>query len=441
VRCMSDVAIVGAGPYGLSIAAHLQASNVSFRIFGAPMQTWREHMPAGMLLKSDGFASNLSDPASAFRLEHYCRARNIPYDDTQMPVALETFTAYGLAFQERLVPELEQTDVTALQRFGDGFRLHLATGETMRATSVVLAVGISHFQYVPPSLMRLPAERRSHSSAHRDPARFRGQNVTVVGAGASAVDLAVLLHEAGAHVTLLARRESLTFFDPPAASRSLWARIRYPNSPIGQGWKSRLYCDAAGLFYRLPEATRYRVADSYLGPASSFPMKTRFVGNVPAVLGCTIEGFQNGRGPLRLMLSGRHGSMEHATDHVIAATGYAIDLRRLTFLSSDILEQIHHVHSAPVLSPYFESSVPGLYFVGPSSKYCFGPMMRFACGAGWTARRITRRLVRHTSRRRVVSVRADQAMITEGNVRQRSQAVVRAAAAAQPDRARHRDLR
>ena len=55
------MAIVGAGPYGLSVAAHLGAAGLSFRQFGLPMKLWRENMPGGMFLKSQGFASNLSD--------------------------------------------------------------------------------------------------------------------------------------------------------------------------------------------------------------------------------------------------------------------------------------------------------------------------------------------------------------------------------------------
>jgi FAD-dependent urate hydroxylase len=54
-----EVVIVGAGPYGLSIAAHLRALGIGFRIFGDPMHTWREQMPEGMMLKSEGFASNI----------------------------------------------------------------------------------------------------------------------------------------------------------------------------------------------------------------------------------------------------------------------------------------------------------------------------------------------------------------------------------------------
>src|SRR5262249_31695574 len=98
-----DVVVIGAGPYGLSIAAHLKARGVSFRIFGKPMHTWLTHMPKGMRLKSEGFASSLSDPGGKFPLEVYCRERGIPYGRLGHPVPLEVFSAYGLEFQKRFV--------------------------------------------------------------------------------------------------------------------------------------------------------------------------------------------------------------------------------------------------------------------------------------------------------------------------------------------------
>jgi len=193
VNELSEVAIVGAGPYGLSIAAHLRATGLSFRIFGSPMQSWRECMPTGMHLKSDGFASNLSDPKGSFTLRHFCAEQQIPYDDTRIPVRLDTFAAYGLEFQKRFAPELEQTKVTAIDRIPGGFSLKLANGEVARARNVVLAVGISHFHHVPPNLAGLPAQFLSHSSAHSSVEEFRGRNVTVLGGGASAADLAATL--------------------------------------------------------------------------------------------------------------------------------------------------------------------------------------------------------------------------------------------------------
>src|ERR1700722_3665726 len=131
--CPVDVVVVGAGPYGLSIAAHLRANGVPFKIFGPAMETWRDHMPKGMLLKSDGFASDISDPASAFRLQNFCRETQLPYDDTRLPVSLETFVNYGLAFQKRFVPELDQRTVVEITRTGDAFQVRLQDDDVVLA--------------------------------------------------------------------------------------------------------------------------------------------------------------------------------------------------------------------------------------------------------------------------------------------------------------------
>src|SRR5271155_6285976 len=93
----TPVAIVGAGPYGLSVAAHLRRAQIDFRIFGSPMSRWRWHMPKGMFLKSEGFASNLSDPAARCTLARYCSENGNPYGDQGKPVPLDVFTRYALA--------------------------------------------------------------------------------------------------------------------------------------------------------------------------------------------------------------------------------------------------------------------------------------------------------------------------------------------------------
>src|ERR1700755_3157633 len=93
-----DIAIVGAGPYGLSIAAHLRTRGTDFRVFGTPLSTWRPAMPEGMLLKSDGFASHPPAPAPTSSLADYCRERDLPYHPTDVPVPRRTFVQYGLDF-------------------------------------------------------------------------------------------------------------------------------------------------------------------------------------------------------------------------------------------------------------------------------------------------------------------------------------------------------
>jgi thioredoxin reductase len=401
----TEIAIVGAGPYGLSLAAHLRAAGLPFRIIGRVMETWREQMPEGMLLKSDGFASDLSDPQGTFRLHHYCEERQLPYHATCIPVELSTFAGYGAEFQRRMVPEVEDAKLVTLER-GDGeFLLTLDTGETFVAHKVVLAVGISHYAHIPAVLDGLPSGSTvgglSHSSQVRQPAKFAGKNVAVVGSGASAIDLSALLHEAGAKVTILSRRNALKFHDRPKdRERSLWEKLRRPGSGLGPGWKSRLLTEFPHWFRLLPVRMRLDLLHRLLGPSGGWPMRERVEGKVTVLSGVTLRGAEMREERVLLALSRENGVLEQLEfDHVIAATGYQVDLRRLPFLGEELRRRIRAVEHRPVLSSHFESSVPGLYFVGISSALTFGPMMRFAYGAAYTARRLERHLVQQAGRR------------------------------------------
>lgn len=393
-RSVADVAIIGAGPYGLSLAAHLSASGVSYRIFGLPMSVWSTQMPKGMRLKSEGFASSLSHPRSEFTLADYCRKHDLQYADTGMPVALDTFVAYGLEFQRRFVPMLEEKLVAAVQFAPAGFRLELEDGEIVLARKVVSAVGISHFGFVPSVLADLPAELVSHSSEHHDLSRFAHRRVAVVGAGASAVDLAALLQDAGASVQLVARDSAIRFHQPPRP-RTLIDRAVRPLTGIGSGMQLLFYVKAPQLFRRLPAKVRLNRVRKALGPAPGWFVKDQVAGRVPMSLGMKIAGASAANGKAKLHLVGMDGQRQTVeADHVIAATGYKADIAQLTFLCPEIRKQIATVAKAPALSGNFESTVPGLYFVGPSAANTFGPLMRFAFGAHYAARRLARHLAR-----------------------------------------------
>jgi thioredoxin reductase len=408
---MVEIAIIGAGPYGLSIAAHLRKRGIPFRIFGRPMDSWLAHMPKGMLLKSDGFASTIDDPDGDFTLGKFCAERGIGYSDLGLPVRLDTFSAYGLAFRDRKVPELEEKLVVGVDRLPECFRLRLDDGQTVSAKRIVLAVGITHFEYIPPNLAILPPEFVSHSFQHHDLEKFRGRRVVVVGAGSSAIDLAGLLSDTGADVHLVARDKSLKFHSMQrAGKRSWWQRIRYPKSGLGPGLRSRFFCDAPTVFHYLPERFRLRSVRTHLGPAGGWFAKDRVVGRVPLLLGCSVESGEIRDGRLELRLRSKDGSVrQFSTDHVIAATGYKVDVERLKFLSTSIRSKIKTVNGTPVLSSTFESSVSGLYFVGIAAANSFGPLMRFAYGAPFTARRLTGTIVKSLSRN-LASVPANSLM-------------------------------
>jgi len=391
---MLNTVIVGAGPYGLSLAAYLRHSGVPFRIFGRPMDSWCAHMPKGMCLKSDGFASNIYDPTNQFTLEKFCAERGVPYSDTGLPVQLKTFCEYGLAFKQRMVPELEDKLVVSIERIPQGYKLRIDDGEVIAARTVVLAVGITHFEFVPEVLAQLPAEFISHSARYNDVGMFKGRSVIVVGAGSSALDWAALLHEAGVDVQLVARRSALKFHNKPTGKpRSLWQRVQKPQTGLGPGWRSSFYANAPGVFYRLPQDLRLDIVKRTLGPSGGWFIRDKVMGKVPLSLGCTIESAELQGKQVVLHLRAEDGSAKQITaDHVIAATGYKVRIDSLKFLSSEIRSGINSVEQTPVLSPEFESSVPGLYFVGVSAANSFGPVMRFAYGAEFAARTVNRAL-------------------------------------------------
>jgi thioredoxin reductase len=397
---MLNTAIIGAGPYGLSVAAHLRRSGVPFRIFGRPMDSWLAHMPKGMMLKSDGFASNIYDPENAFTLGQFCAERGIEYADAGVPVRLETFSAYGLAFRDRMVPELEDKLVTSINRLRNGFLLQLEDGETVQARSVVLAVGITHFDYVPENLAHLPPEFLSHSARHHQVEPFRGRNVVVIGGGSSALDLAGLLREADAEVELVARQNSLKFHSGPLGKpRSWWQRIRHPKSGLGPGLRTRFFANAPGAFHYLPERLRIEAVRKSLGPSGGWFIRDKVIGKVPLHLGCTLQCAKIQNGSVHLTVRAADGNeREIVTEHVIAATGYKVDLERLKFLDSGIRSRLKALNGSPVLSSTFESSMPGLYFAGVAAANSFGPVMRFAFGAGFAARTLTRTLTKSLSR-------------------------------------------
>ena len=391
-----DVVIIGAGPYGLSIAAHLKRLGVNFRIFGNPMHTWLTHMPRGMRLKSEGFASSLYDPGSTFTLEVYCREKGIPYGHLGRPVPLEVFSAYGLEFQKRFVSDLENKLVDSVKRGEHGFVLRVEGGETINARRVVMAVGLTHYDKLPDELAGLPSSLVTHSSKHSSVDQFRGREVAVVGAGASALDLAALLHQAGARPQVLSRKRVIRFHDPPEKLEfSFLDQLRNPITGIGPGWKLFWCANAPLLFRQMPLEFRLDKVKTILGPAPCWFIKEQVVGKVPLIVDVSITGasVQNSRVVLQLTDSaGNKKSL--TTDHVIAATGYRVDLRRLAFIDADLQSAIRSVDYTPVLSSNFQSSVPGLYFVGASAANTFGPLLRFAFGAGFTAKRLSKHLAK-----------------------------------------------
>jgi lysine/ornithine N-monooxygenase len=385
-----DVAIVGAGPYGLSVAAHLAGRGVRYRVFGSPMHTWRCGMPDGMQLRSPGFGSDLSDPAGDFTLARYWSARGLPPAKLHDPVPLDVYVEYAQWFVDGTAVPVENLMVRRLSRETDGFLLDLETGETVRARNVVVAAGLTHFAHVPPELAELPTRVVSHSSEVLHPSQFASRDVAVVGAGQSALETAALLHEQGAHVQVIARCQELTWTaEPVPIGRGIVQRLRYPDGRLCAGWTCMGFEYGPKLFHRLPEQKRLSLVGSYFGPMGAWWLRNRLA-DVDIMLGRSVAKAAACNGEVELALRTTSGTETIRTAHVVAATGYRVDLERLVFLDEEVRHAVRTAGRGPVLSRAFESSVAGLYFVGAASATSFGPVTRFVAGAKFTGRTLAR---------------------------------------------------
>src|SRR5438445_4490923 len=160
-----DAVVVGAGPYGLSTAAHLLGRGLDVAVFGKTVELWRHHMPKGMLLRSHWWATNLSDPRHQYGFARFLQESK---HGKCYPEPIQAFIDYAHWFQERAVPNVGETYVSTIERQGDHFLLTLEDGRRFQSPAVVLAIGLYYYAYRPDLYMGLPAGHVSHSCEHHD---------------------------------------------------------------------------------------------------------------------------------------------------------------------------------------------------------------------------------------------------------------------------------
>jgi NADPH-dependent 2,4-dienoyl-CoA reductase/sulfur reductase-like enzyme len=389
----TEVAVIGAGPNGLSVGAHLRHAGIEHRVFGHTMGAWRFNMPAGMMLKSEPYASDLSAPGPGFLARDYCYQAQEIYNERVIPLSRDQFVDYGSWFASQLVPDVEKTEVSSLSQLPTGgFSLLTANGEHIRAARVVVATGIMPFAFVPPELSGLPPDLVSHTSRHTDLAGFRGKDILVVGGGSSALETAALLLEQGAVVKLVIRSYDVAWPLPNLANPTRLQRLRRPVARLCEGWPC-WGCDRLpDLFRLLPKDIRADKAFSFLGPAGAWWLRERVEGRVPMLLGNQVLGAERVGDRVQLHLNTSKGSVTECADHVIAGTGFRLDLSRLDYMTPSLRGNLKLFGGAPVLNHHLESNVPGLFFTGALAAPSLGPVMRFLAGTHFTGPRILHRL-------------------------------------------------
>lgn len=384
-----DAAILGAGPYGLAAGAHVrQIKGFDFRVFGEPMSFWNASMPAGMLLRSSWEASHIADPDRLLTLDAY---RAVSGNHISAPVSLERFVEYGLWFQKRALPELERKKISCVERDGNSFRVSLDGGEEVRTRRVIIAAGIAFFAYRPQEFRDLPPSLASHTSERRDLRPFRSKQVAVIGAGQSALETAALLHEAGAEVEVIARTPEIHWLGWKARLQQLGplSKVFYSWTDVGPAGISRIV-SAPYLLRQFPRDVQDKLRKRSIRPAGAHWLPQRLK-DVRMTTATQVNSATEDGGRVRLRLS---DSTERVVDQVFLGTGYRVDVSRYPFLSRQIIQELSVTDGFPQLHGAFESSIPGLHFLGAPAGHSFGPLMYFVSGTRFASRTLRSHLAK-----------------------------------------------
>ena len=384
-----DVAIIGAGPYGLSATAHLRTvKGLDVHTFGEPMSFWEGNMPKGMLLRSGWAASHIAGPNESLTMEEYQAASRTHFSS---PVPLDSFVGYGHWYQRQALPDLDQRKIARVESVINGFKLILEAGETVIARRLVVAAGIGLFTYRPPEFAGLPRSLASHTSEHLEFQRFAGKQVLVVGSGQSALESAALLHESGAEVEIVARARQIRWLGGLVSKTihySLGPKISkflYAPTDVGPAGISQVVA-RPDLVKRLPRSVQDWLRKRSIRPAGARWLVARLQ-NVPMTLGRSIVSAAPVGGRIKVQLD--DGSAR-TIDHALLGTGYRVDVSKYDFLAPELGQSISRFQGYPRLKEGFEASVPGLHFIGAPAVWSFGPLMQFVVGTHYSSRALLR---------------------------------------------------
>ena len=374
----TSLLVIGAGPYALSTAAFASQHGIDTVVVGRPMGFWREHMPAGMFLRS-GPDWHL-DAAAVHTLEAYLEERAIaPAAVDPLPIGL--FLDYAEWFRQAKGIEVREDLVAELTRSDGRFLAVLDSGARVAADAVVAAPGISHFANRPDWAGSVPPGRAAHTS---DLVRFEdlaGARVLIVGGRQSAYEWAALLAEHGAERIDLVHRHDVPRFD-----RVSWRFIDpYLDSTVRVPgwWRTLPRGERDAIVQRFWEVGRLTL-EHWLTPRLTSRTIHRWPGTEVVHVQATAAS-----GQLQVRLSNGQGL---PVDRVVFACGYKADLARVPYLTG-VLDRIEVRDGFPVLDQAFGTSLSGLYLPGFTATRDFGPFFGFVKGAPAAATLIVRDLL------------------------------------------------
>lgn len=375
----TQLLIVGAGPFGLAMAARAGNLGIDHIVLGRPMAFWRENMPAGLLLRSA--CDWHLDPEEEHTIERYLAEGGRTPSEVE-PLSLSFYLEYAEWFRRRKAIDPDPRFLARLdvdEAMG-GFRASLEDGTTIEARSVLLAPGFRHFAHVPSELAEiLPRGRYEHTCDRVELSASKGRRLLIVGGRQSAFEWAALLREAGAAWVHVVHRHPTPRFE---TSDWAWVEPLIERMVEHPSWFRELAEEERkSLERRFWEEGRLKL-EPWLGPRVQADGVSLWPERSPVA--CELTRDQE----LDIELD---GGERLTVDHVILATGYRVRIERLPYLAAgNLLSRIGTDDGAPRLDPCLQTTVPGLYMTSMPATRDFGPFFAFTVSVRASAKIVAR---------------------------------------------------
>lgn len=372
--------IIGAGPFGLALAAQAAHDRINHLIAGRPMEFWRRNMPKGMFLRSA--CDWHLDPLDVHTIEAYLQSQGKTPKDVE-PLSLEFYISYVDWFQKQKNIQPLPIFIQKLERPNDQFVATTLDGSVIKARSVVLAPGFKHFAHTPPDLKaKLPEDRYQHTCEFTDFTDVANKRFLIIGGRQSAFEWAALLVEAGASAVHILHRHASPAF---AVADWSWVNPLVDDIVGNPNWFRRLtQTEKDAISHRMWAEGRLKVEPW---------LESRLNNNRVKVWPHTelTSCIQQPDGELAATLT--NGETLNV-DHVVLATGYKVNIAQLPLLAAgNLLERLEIRNGFPVLDDHFETSVPGLFITSMPAAQDFGPFFGFTISVRASAKLICERLL------------------------------------------------
>ena len=354
--------MIGAGPFSLATAAYAKSSGMDVTVVGKTLEFWNNHMPRGMLLRSD-FDWHL-DARGVHTFEAYMEESKLTREASR-PISLSLFCDYVNWFMRKYELNVTNQYVSNLSFQNGAYVATLEDGSEIHTTRVLLGLGFSNFRHFPSDLIsKLPAGSFKHTYDMVDFESLRNQRVLLVGGRQSAHEWAVLIHEAGAEEIHISYRHPA-----PRFAESEWSWVQRMASLALEDhawWRKLTKPERESIQQRFFAEGRLKL-EPWLSPRIDQK-------NIHIHLQTNVRSVTPSEKRYRVELDNNETFDVH---QIILATGYRVEMRNVSFLDASIWNHLNIEEGYPVLDPEFQTSLPGLYITGFAATRDFGPFFGF----------------------------------------------------------------